>query len=151
MVPSFRDPCFPVFTLGNTDSIVVRFHSWIFIQSKESSDANGELFKEDDDEAMYKNPYEIRLCDLISVSFSIKRTALHRKYLSFIHTYAQGAWGIRLHAIKEMRIVCQNVHGSHFCGQQGTGRIQKPPCRIKGRTVCKKIGVSGSTLWLPLP
>ena len=53
---------------GNTDSIVVRFHSWIFIQSKESSDANSELFKEDDDEAMYKNPYEIRLCDLISVS-----------------------------------------------------------------------------------
>ena len=44
---------------GNTDSIVVRFHSWIFIQSKESSDANSELFKEDDDEAMYKNPYEI--------------------------------------------------------------------------------------------
>ena len=53
---------------GNTDSIVVRFHSWIFIQSKESADANSELFKEDDDEAMYKNPYEIRLCDLISVS-----------------------------------------------------------------------------------
>ncbi|MDY4472374.1 MAG: hypothetical protein SPE22_01545, partial [Dialister sp.] len=39
-----------------------------FIQSKESSDANSELFKEDDDEAMYKNPYEIRLCYLISVS-----------------------------------------------------------------------------------
>ena len=39
---------------GNTDYIVVRFHSWIFIQSKESSDANSELFKEDDDEAMYK-------------------------------------------------------------------------------------------------
>ena len=39
---------------GNTDSIVVRFHSWIFIQSKESSDANSELFKEDDDEAMCK-------------------------------------------------------------------------------------------------
>ena len=38
------------------------------MQSKESSDANSELFKEDDDEAMYKNPYEIRLCDLISVS-----------------------------------------------------------------------------------
>ncbi len=37
------------------------------MQSKESSDANSELFKEDDDEAMYKNPYEIRLCDLISV------------------------------------------------------------------------------------
>ncbi len=32
---------------------------WIFIQSKESSDANSELFKEDNDEAMYKNPYEI--------------------------------------------------------------------------------------------
>ena len=44
---------------GNTNSIVVRFHSWIFIQSKESSDANSELFKEDNDEAMYKNPYEI--------------------------------------------------------------------------------------------
>ena len=31
------------------------------MQSKESSDANSELFKEDDDEAMYKNPYEIAL------------------------------------------------------------------------------------------
>ena len=38
------------------------------MQSKESSDANSELFKEGDDEAMYKNPYEIRLCYLISVS-----------------------------------------------------------------------------------
>ena len=38
------------------------------MQSKESSDANSELFKEDDDEAMYKGPYEIGLCDLISVS-----------------------------------------------------------------------------------
>ena len=40
------------------------------MQSKESSDENSELFKEDDDEAMYKNPYEIRLCDLISVSLN---------------------------------------------------------------------------------
>ena len=31
------------------------------------------LFKEDDDEAMYKNPCEIRLCDLISVSLILKR------------------------------------------------------------------------------
>ena len=38
------------------------------MQSEESSDANSKLFKEDDDEAMYKNPCEIRLCDLISVS-----------------------------------------------------------------------------------
>ena len=30
-----------------------------FMQSKESSDANSELCKEDEDEAMYKNPYEI--------------------------------------------------------------------------------------------
>ena len=43
------------------------------MQSKESSDANSELFKEDDDEAMYKNPYEIRLCYLISVSLIIKQ------------------------------------------------------------------------------
>ena len=40
------------------------------MQSKESSDANSELCKEDDDEAMYKNPYEIRLCDLISASLN---------------------------------------------------------------------------------
>ena len=33
------------------------------MQSEESSDANSKLFKEDDDEAMYKNPCEIRLCD----------------------------------------------------------------------------------------
>ena len=30
------------------------------MQNEESSDENSELFKEDDDEAMYKNPYEIR-------------------------------------------------------------------------------------------
>ena len=29
------------------------------MQSKESSDANSNLFKEDDDEAMDKNPHEI--------------------------------------------------------------------------------------------
>ena len=44
------------------------------MQSKESSDANSELFKEDDDEAMYKNPCEIRLCDLISVSLTLARS-----------------------------------------------------------------------------
>ena len=33
------------------------------MQSEETEGANSELFKEDDDEAMYKNPYEIRLCD----------------------------------------------------------------------------------------
>ena len=38
------------------------------MHGEESPDANSELFKEDDDEAMYKNPYEIRLCYLISVS-----------------------------------------------------------------------------------
>jgi len=43
------------------------------MQSKESSDANSELCKEDDDEAMYKNPYEIRLCYLISVSLKEHR------------------------------------------------------------------------------
>ena len=33
------------------------------MQSKKSFDANSELCKEDDDETMYKKPYEIRLCD----------------------------------------------------------------------------------------
>ena len=72
---------------GNTDSIVVRFHSWIFIQSKESSDANSELFKEDDDEAMYKNPYEIRLCYLISVSLEIR---FRRVQITACSYYTQG-------------------------------------------------------------
>ena len=43
------------------------------MHSEESPDANSELFKEDDDEAMYKNPYEIRLCYLISVSLKVQR------------------------------------------------------------------------------
>ena len=34
----------------------------------ETFDANSELFKENVDDTMYKNPYEIRFCDLISVS-----------------------------------------------------------------------------------
>ena len=45
--------------LGNTDSIVIRFHSWVFIQSEETEGANSELFKENVDDTMYKNPYEI--------------------------------------------------------------------------------------------
>ena len=32
---------------------------WIFIQSEETFDANSELFKENVDDTMYKNPYEI--------------------------------------------------------------------------------------------
>ena len=37
----------------------VKYHSWIFIQSEETLDANSELFKENVDDTMYKNPYEI--------------------------------------------------------------------------------------------
>ena len=51
------------------------------MQSKESSDANSELFKEDDDEVMYKNPYEIRLCYLISVSLEIMDQGSHVSYV----------------------------------------------------------------------
>ena len=49
------------------------------MQNEESSDENSELFKEDDDEAMYKNPYEIRLCDLISVSLGKKVILISRQ------------------------------------------------------------------------
>ena len=45
--------------LVEADSIVIGFHSWIFIQSEETFDANSELFKENVDDTMYKNPYEI--------------------------------------------------------------------------------------------
>ena len=48
---------------GRADSIVIGFHSWIFIQCKESVDANSELFKETDDAALDKNTYEIRFCE----------------------------------------------------------------------------------------
>ena len=34
---------------GSADSVVIGFHSWIFIQCKESVDANSELFKETDE------------------------------------------------------------------------------------------------------
>ena len=49
------------------------------MQNEESSDENSELFKEDDDEAMYKNPYEIRLRDLISVSLGKKVILISRQ------------------------------------------------------------------------
>ena len=45
--------------LVEADSIVIGFHSWIFLQSEETEGANSKLFKEDVDDAMYKNPYEI--------------------------------------------------------------------------------------------
>ena len=37
---------------GSTDSIVIKFHSWILVQCKESVDANSRLFKETDDAAL---------------------------------------------------------------------------------------------------
>lgn len=40
------------------------------MQCKEYSDANSELFKEEYDEALHENTYEIEFCDLISVSLS---------------------------------------------------------------------------------
>ncbi|GAA6388820.1 hypothetical protein I3400192H8_09300 [Dialister sp. i34-0019-2H8] len=53
---------------GNTDSIVIRFYSCIFMRCEEYSDANSELFKEEYDEALYENTCEIEFCDRISVS-----------------------------------------------------------------------------------
>ena len=41
-----------------------------FSGREESPDVNSELFKEDDDEAMYKNSCRIWLCDWISVSLN---------------------------------------------------------------------------------
>ena len=46
-------------SLVEADSIVIGFHSWIFLQSEETEGANSKLFKEDVDDAVYKNPYEI--------------------------------------------------------------------------------------------
>ena len=53
---------------GSTDSIVIKFHSWILVQCKESVDANSGLFKETDDAALDKNPYEIWFCEWSSAS-----------------------------------------------------------------------------------
>ena len=53
---------------GSADSTVIGFHSCVFIQCKESVDANSELFKETDDAVLDKNTYEIRFCELISAS-----------------------------------------------------------------------------------
>ncbi|MFU2419309.1 MAG: hypothetical protein ACM67S_00965, partial [Bacteroidota bacterium] len=58
-----------------------------------SSDANSELFKEDDAEAMYKNPYEIRLCYLISVSLAL-RSVSHK------HRQGNDALVLRISAFK---------------------------------------------------
>ena len=42
------------------------------MQSEETEGANSELFKENVDDTMYKNPYEIWFCDLISVSLALR-------------------------------------------------------------------------------
>ena len=46
------------------------------MQCKEWGDANSELFKEPHDEAVHKNSYKSRLCELIS-AFLISTTLLH--------------------------------------------------------------------------
>ena len=40
------------------------------MQCEEWADANSELFKEVHDEAVHKNSYEIRFCELISASLT---------------------------------------------------------------------------------
>ena len=42
------------------------------MQCEELFDANSELFKENNDEAVHEYPYEIGFCDLISVSLNIR-------------------------------------------------------------------------------
>ena len=46
------------------------------MQCKEWDDANSELFKESHDEAVHKNSYKSRLCELISASLDLRRQAL---------------------------------------------------------------------------
>ena len=46
------------------------------MQCKEWDDANSELFKEPHDEAVHKNSYKSRLCELISASLDLRRQAL---------------------------------------------------------------------------
>ena len=48
------------------------------MQCKEWGDANSELFKEPHDEAVHKNSYKSRLCELISAS--LISAAIRRKY-----------------------------------------------------------------------
>ena len=52
------------------------FHSCIFTQYKEWDDANSKLFKESHDEAVHKDSYESRLCELISASLAHQPTSL---------------------------------------------------------------------------
>ena len=47
------------------------------MQCKEWGDANSELFKEPHDEAVHKNSYKSRLCELISASLVRPKFACH--------------------------------------------------------------------------
>ena len=47
------------------------------MQCKEWGDANSELFKEPHDEAVHKNSYKSRLCELISASLAHYLTISH--------------------------------------------------------------------------
>ena len=50
------------------------------MQCKEWGDANSALFKESHDEAVHKNSYKSRLCELISASLDLGRTAACRHF-----------------------------------------------------------------------
>ena len=50
------------------------------MQCKEWDDANSELFKEPHDEAVHRNSYKSRLCELISASLDLGRTAACRHF-----------------------------------------------------------------------
>ena len=48
------------------------------MQCKERGDANSELFKEPHDEAVHKNSYKSRLCELISASLDNEKYELEK-------------------------------------------------------------------------
>ena len=66
------------------------------MQCKEWGDANSELFKEPHDEAVHKNSYKSRLCELISASLSYPHFVQNPvKYFSIsqeIHRESQALW-----------------------------------------------------------
>ena len=59
------------------------------MQCKEWGDANSELFKEPHDEAVHKNSYKSRLCELISASLRLLRR-LCRSLIHFRHNPKRG-------------------------------------------------------------
>jgi hypothetical protein len=84
-IRSFHDGLLPSGKTGPLEALIKSLSAFIleFLCNARNGKGNSELFKESHDEAVHKNSYKIRFCELISASLEAAESIVYR-YRRFI-------------------------------------------------------------------